>query len=87
MVQTITRHQVDLVQGEGEDGAPFGYVAGDDGGYFFTWRATLDATLASVDEDDVDGDGGLKKGEVVAFLRDYLPTTKRGRKMWADDAD
>jgi hypothetical protein len=80
---TITKHQVELVQGETEDGAAFGYVHGEDGGYFFTWRPTLEATLASVEEDEVDGDGELDYSEVVEFLRDHLPTTARGRKMWS----
>jgi hypothetical protein len=82
MTTQITKAQVDLVQGESEDNAKFGYVAGDDGGFFFTWRPTLNATLASVEEDEVDGDGGLEESEVVDFLREYLPTTKRGREMW-----
>jgi hypothetical protein len=78
----ITKHQIDLVQGETEGGATFGYVAGEGGGFFFTWRGSLDATLASVEEDDVDGDGGLDKAEVVDFLREYLPTTRRGQQTW-----
>ena len=45
------------------------YVHGDDGGFFFTWMPTLDATLDSVEEDEVDGDGGLTETEVKAFLR------------------
>jgi hypothetical protein len=77
---TITRHQVDLYQGEDDRGRPFGYVAGEDGGFFFTWLDTLDDTLTSVEEDEVDGSGGLDRDEVVEFLRDYLPTTKRGRR-------
>lgn len=85
MSATITKSQVDLWQGDGEDGYPFGYVAGDDGGYFFTWLDTLDETLASVEADEVDGDSDLDESEVVEFLRGYLPTTKRGREMWATD--
>jgi hypothetical protein len=79
---SVTKSQVDLVQGDDEQGRKFGYVCGDDGGFFFTWGDTLDATLASVEEDEVDGDGGLDAGEVVGFLRDYLPKTKRGREAW-----
>lgn len=79
----ISKSQVDLYQGDDAEGLPFGYVCGDDGGFFFTWRTSLSATLASVEEDAVDGDGGLDRSEVVAFLRDYLPTTRRGvAKGW-----
>ena len=81
---TKAKHHVDLNQGETADGATFGYVHGEDGGFFFTWRDTLDATLASVEVDEVDGDGGLDESEVVEFLRGHLPATKRGRSMWED---
>lgn len=83
---TITKNQVDLDQGEGKDGRIFGYVAGEGGGFFFTWMDTLDAALASVEVDEVDGDGDLDETEVVDFLREYLPTTKLGRRMWDDEA-
>lgn len=91
-MRTITKSQVDLWQGETEihgpsvkcGGRAFGYAHGDDGGYFFTWMDTLDATLASVEEDEVDGNGGLDQNAVAKFLRGYLPTTRRGRKMWAN---
>lgn len=85
MSSSITRHQVDLVQGEDERGRKFGYVRGDDGGFFFTWMPTLDATLDSVEEDEVDGDGALVESEVVDFLREYLPRTADGRRMWGDE--
>ena len=80
-----TEPRVDLVQGEDDRGRKFGYVHGEDGGLFFTWNNTLDATIASIEEDEVDGDGDLDIDETAAFLRDYLPTTKRGRKMWGND--
>jgi hypothetical protein len=82
---TIQKSQVDLYQGDDDRGRSFGYVAGEDGGFFFTWGDTLDATLSSVEEDEVDGDGGLDHSDVVEFLRDYLPATKRGRRAWGDD--
>lgn len=84
---TLTKSSVDLYQGRTEGELAFGYVRGEDGGFFFTWMDTLDATLDSVEEDEVDGDGELERDEVVEFLREYLPTTKRGTKMWADDAE
>ena len=83
---TVDLHQGDTPMG-GEYRA-FGYVCGDEGGFFYTWMDTLDATLATVEGDEVDGDGGLVKEDVVALLREYLPTTARGRKMWGtDDAE
>jgi len=85
MSTTLTANDVDLVQGQSGDGASFGYVHGEDGGFFFTWRPTLDATLASVEEDEVDGDGGLGESDVIEFLREYLPNTPRGRGMWGSD--
>jgi hypothetical protein len=81
----ITAAQVEQVQGETEDGAKFGYVHGEGGGFFFTWRDTLEATLASVEEDEMDGAGELSQEGVVEFLREYLPTTKRGQKMWGEE--
>lgn len=78
----ITKSQVELVQGEDEQGRKFGYVHGEDGGFFFAWKDTLDATIASVEEDEVDGDGELSESEVAELLREYLPTTKRGKNMW-----
>lgn len=89
---SITKSQVDLWQGDTEvhgpslkmEGRAFGYVAGDEGGFFFTWMDTLDATIASVEEDEMDGAGDLDAEEVADFLREYLPTTRRGRRMWAD---
>ena len=82
---SITKSQVDLYQGDGEGGEKFGYVAGDGGGFFFAWKNSLDATLGSVEVDEVDGEGGLYESEVVAFLREYLPTTKRGKALWCGD--
>jgi hypothetical protein len=87
---TITRRQVDLWQGDTEvhgphvkcEGRSFGFVHGDDGGYFFTWLPTLGETLASVEEDSESSDGGLDRAEVVDFLRGYLPRTAKGREMW-----
>lgn len=79
----ITKAQVELVQGINESDEAFGYVAGNDGGFFFDWKSTLEATLASVDEDDQDGAGGLKRSSVVKFLRGYLPQTARGKRKWS----
>lgn len=89
----IATTQVDLWQGETENlgtkngGRPFGFVHGDDGGWFFTWCDTLEDTLATLAEDEMSSDGGLDRDEVADFLRGYLPTTPRGRKMWSDDSE
>ncbi len=74
-------YEIDVVQGKDAQDRDFGYVHGDDGGFFFTWMPTLEETVSSVDEDEVDGDGGLTGAEVRDFLRTHLPTTPRGRRM------
>ena len=79
---TITSNQVDLCQGTDDHDRDFGYVAGDDGGFFFTWLPTLSETLASIDEDEQDGDGGLDADDVREFLAGLLPTTSHGKRMW-----
>lgn len=85
--QELHSGRVDLFQGETPhpgkfEGRPFGYVRGVDGGYFFAWLDTLDATIDSIEEDEVDGDGGLNERDVARFLREYLPTTARGKALW-----
>lgn len=82
---TISEKQVDLIQGETEQGQEFGYVSGDDGGFFFTWHGTLEETLDSIEEDEVSGDGGLGAEEVREYLESYLPTTRKGRDTWGSD--
>jgi hypothetical protein len=82
MARATTKAQVDLVQGETNLDRKFGYVAGDDGGFFFTWLDTLSSTLSSVEEDEIDGAGELVRSDVIAFLRGYLPTTRLGRELW-----
>lgn len=77
---TIANSQVDLYQGEDINDRAFGYVAGDDGGFFFTWLDTLEETLDSIEVDEEAGNGGLRKSDVREFLADYLPTTPAGRK-------
>ena len=77
----ITKSQVDLYQGVDAKGRKFGYVSGDDGGFFFTWHPTIEATIASVEEDEQDGDGGLKEKSVKTFLKKYLQTTSHGIKL------
>jgi hypothetical protein len=84
---TISKSQVDLCQGQDEQDRDFGYVAGDEGGFFFTWMPTLEATLDSIDEDEQDGDGDLDESEVRDFLESYLPTTKRGQRLWGSDEE
>ena len=79
--------QVDLSQGEYDDGSEFGFVAGDDGGFFFDHLSTLDETVASVEACEVDGDGGLDDAEVREFLRRYLPTVMDIYEAEAEDED
>jgi hypothetical protein len=80
----ITKRQVDLCQGQDFHDRDFGYVAGDEGGYFFTWMPTLSQTLDSIEEDEQDGAGDLDERNVRDFLESYLPTTKRGVKLWGE---
>lgn len=63
---------IDMNQGIDDKGRKFGYVCGEDGGYFFTWMPTLEQTLKSVEADEVDGDGDLNETEVVEFLRQKI---------------
>jgi hypothetical protein len=79
---TITACQVDLNQGTTVRGEQFGYLAGDGGGFFFTWQPTLQETLGSVEACNLDGPGGLTRQDVVAFLREHLPTTHKGKRDW-----
>lgn len=52
-----------------------------------TWIDTLEETLDSIDEDEQDGDGDLDESEVRDFLESYLPTTRRGQKIWGSDGE
>jgi hypothetical protein len=79
-MSNIKKSHVDLYQGEDQQDRVFGYVSGDDGGFFFTWMPTLTETLDSIEEDEIDGDGGLGKSDVRDFLESYLPTTPGGGK-------
>lgn len=81
-MKSTTKYVVDLFQGQDEQGRDFGYVAGDNGGYFFTWLPTLDETLDSIEVDQQDGNGGLNKYDVREFLTDYLPTTIIGQAIY-----
>jgi len=60
---------VDKFQGYTSDGGRFGYVAGDEGGWFFEYRETLDETLETLVVDTIDGDGGVDYTSAKAALR------------------
>ena len=84
----IIKEQVDLDQGFTQQGRRFGYVHGEDGGFFFTWHPTCGETLDSIEADEQDGPGGLTAKEVHDFLLDYLPTTDLARRLWpAEDCN
>lgn len=76
--------RLEPVQGQDDKGRDFGYVHGEDGGFFFTWLETLGATVSSAEEDTVDGDGGLDRSDVVEFLCRRLPGTPKGRMLWTE---
>jgi hypothetical protein len=63
---------LDRYQGDDDQGRKFGYIHGDEGGYFFTHLESLDATIGSLEVDQEDGDGGLETAEVEKFLREKL---------------
>lgn len=63
---------LDAFQGHDEQDRKFGYVCGDDGGFFFTWMGTLEETLATIEEDEQDGAGGLSDECVREFLSKRL---------------
>lgn len=63
---------LDRFQDFDEKGRAFGYIAGDDGGWFFTHMDTLDDTLYSLEEDEVDGNGGITPDEAYQFLLERL---------------
>ena len=64
--------RLDRNQGIDEQGRTFGYVCGEDGGWFFTHLETIDATIESLDEDNQDGDGEISRSEAAEFLRTKL---------------
>lgn len=69
---TTTAMTLDRWQGDDEQGRKFGYICGDDGGWFFTHMPTLAETLDSLEEDEVDGDGGVSATEARRFLKRKL---------------
>lgn len=82
---TLTKAHVSLDQGTNDDDRKFGYVCGDEGGFFFTHMPTLQETLDSIEVDEVDGDGGLDRDEVAEFLATYLPGKIRFRSDESDE--
>lgn len=69
--------KLDKKQGTTEDGRYFGYIHGDNGGFFFTHMDTLEATMDSLEVDAVDGDGGLDIDSVRAFLASRIASDFR----------
>lgn len=65
-------HGISMKQGVRQDGRDFGYVPGEDGGWFFTHMDTVEATIASLEVDSVDGDGGLTRAEAAKRLKKAL---------------
>ena len=49
------------VQGETADGHEFGYIKAGSGGFFFTWRKTIAATVSSIEADEIDPPTGRGK--------------------------
>lgn len=64
---------IDEFQGYTEDGIKFGYLAGDDGGWFFKWYDTDEEILDSLEVDEA-GDGGVSYDEAYDALSEMLET-------------
>jgi hypothetical protein len=70
----ITATDVIAVQGEAESGHEFGYIKAGSGGFFFTWRATIAATVSSIEPDETDpptGRGKLRE-QAERALRSWI---------------
>ena len=69
----------DRNQGLDKDGRTFGYCGIDGrGGQFFTWRPTLEATLASIEDDEIDPPENWPK-------RAYQEVRGAVRRMFAEE--
>jgi len=60
------------IQGKKEDGKDFGYICRGDGGWFFTLHEEKEETLASLEEDEMDGPGDVSHSEAYNALEDFL---------------
>jgi hypothetical protein len=67
---------IELVNGHDAAGHPFGHIyhEGVSGGWFFTWGATPEETLASVEPDEVEGTGIYTQQEARRVLEEVLAT-------------
>jgi len=59
-------------QGYTIDNIRFGYVAGTEGGWYFTEHLDARDTLDSLEIDEIDGDGGLTHEDARSTLSAYL---------------
>lgn len=64
--------EIDKKQGITEEGGDFGYIAGDGGGWFFTWYDDPGETLNSIEIDETDGNGGISEDEAREALEKIL---------------
>lgn len=69
---TIDRHQGRTNQTPDGEERRFGYICGDDGGWFFTWMDTLEETLDTIEIDEIDGDGGISYWQAMEFLEEAI---------------
>lgn len=73
-----------------EQGTPVGYVSVGHGGYFFVWHSTMDATVATIEEDSQDPPTGRHNISTVqrivrAAWRREAKDAKRGyRPIWME---
>lgn len=65
------------VHAEGDWRCPFPPVA-----FHFRWLPTLEETLDSLVPSGEENCGNFSEQEVREFLREYLPTTEDGQRLW-----
>ena len=72
----IESTDVIAVQGETESGHEFGYIRAGTGGFFFTWRSTIAATVSSIEADETDPPTGRGKlhEQAERALRSWIET-------------
>lgn len=63
---------IERCQGKTECGDKFGYVHGDEDGYFFTWRDTLEETVASLEYDNAFETPKVSRETAAKFLGEAI---------------
>ncbi len=66
--------KIDYDQGRDDNGETFGFIYLEEGkgGWFFTYKKTLRATLKTLEYCSVEGDGGIDEEDARDFLKKEL---------------